>query len=219
MSRTNRTNAILMSLMLAFILTLGAGVVVGVAAGRHTPTANVPGQQILVTTRPAEPKAGGWLPDALGLNTEQREKLKAIWTGTVPAPSEKARRSQLIKERDEVLYNLLSDEQKQQYQKEMAEYSAKLADLNKEREKAIQDAVKRTKLILDDKQREKYEQILKDHPYQHGDHDRQPHGGQHEHNGPGRGGPRFMEPRTQPFRGGPATEELKEFGSSATRPG
>jgi hypothetical protein len=211
MSRTNRTNAILMSLMLAFILTLGAGVVVGVAAGRHTPT--VPGQQVPVTTRPAEPKTGGWLPDALGLNTEQREKLKAIWTATVPGPSEKARRSQLIKERDEVLYNLLTDEQKQQYQKEMAEYSAKLADLNKEREKAIQDAVKRTKLILDDKQREKYEQILKDHPYQHGDHDRQPHGGQREHNGPGRGG------RTQPFRGGPTTEELKEFGSPSTRPG
>ncbi len=47
MSRTKRTNAVLVSLMLAFVLTLGAGVVVGMAAGRHTPV----GQLTPVTTR------------------------------------------------------------------------------------------------------------------------------------------------------------------------
>jgi len=209
-----------MSLMLAFILTLGAGVVVGMAAGRHAPV--IEQTRTPATTHPAEPKSGG-LAETLGLNTEQREKLKGIWTGAMQGPSEKAKRSQLIKERDEALYNLLTDEQKQQYQKQMAAYSEKLADLNKEREKAIQDAVERTKLILNPQQREKYEQILKDHgPFLHGDHDRQQHrGGQPNHNGPGRGSPRFGEPRTQPLRGGPTTEELKdtkEFGS-ATRPG
>lgn len=209
----------LVSLMLAFVLTLGAGVVVGVAAGRHNPPSE---QQTPATTHPAEGRSGG-LPEALGLNTEQREKLKAIWTEATQGPSRKAnsaKRSQLMKERDEALYNLLTDEQKQQYQKELADYSAKLAELDKEREKAFQEAVDHTKLMLDDKQREKYEQFLKDH--QHGDHDRQSHGGQHGRNGPGRGGPRFMEPRTQPFRGGPTTEEskdLREIGGPSTRPG
>ena len=126
MSRNKRTNAVLLSLMIAFLLTLVAGVVVGMAAGRHTPAVE---KQVPITTRPAEPKGGAWLPDALGLNTDQREKLKAIWTETVQGPSQRAnsaKRSQLMKERDEVLYNLLTDEQKQQYQKQMSEYSTKI---------------------------------------------------------------------------------------------
>ena len=225
MTRAKRTNAVVMSLMLAFILTLGAGVVVGVAAGRHTPVS----EQTLATTRPSEPKKGGWLPEALGLNTEQREKLKAIWTETAQGPSQKSsakKRSELLKERDEALFNLLTDEQKQQYQKQMADYSAKLDELNKEREKAIQEAVERTKLMLDDKQREKYDQILKDHgPFphgDHGDHEHQPRGGPHGHSGPGHGPPHFGEPRTQPMRGGPANEDFrdnKDFGTATTRPG
>lgn len=73
------------------------------------------------------------------------------------------------------------------------------------------------KLILDEKQREKYEQYLKDHPYQHGDRDHQLHGGQRGRSGPGRGGPRFLEPRTQPLKGGPATEESKDNKEPAAR--
>jgi flagellar motility protein MotE (MotC chaperone) len=222
MNSSKRTNAVLMSLMLAFVLTLGAGVVVGMAAGRHKPVVETQAQ---TTTRPTEPK-GPWLPDALELNTDQREKLKGIWTETVQGPSQRAnssKRSQLLKERDEAFYNLLTDEQKQQYKKQMTEFSAKLAELEKEREKAIQEAVERTKLILDARQREKYDQILKEHgPFPHGDHDRQPHGGgQRGHNGPGHGSQRFGEPRTQPDRNGPTTEgfnEGKETLSPATRP-
>ena len=183
------------------------------AAGRHTPA--VPDQQV-PATRPVEVpnNKGAWLPDALGLNSEQREKLKAIWTETVRGPSQQAsalKRSQLLKERDDALYNLLSDDQKQQYQKVKADYSAKLADLNKEREKTIQDAVERTKLMLDDKQREKYEQILKERgPFPRGERDHPPHGGgPRGHNGPGHGPPHFGEPRTQPsLRGGPTTENF-----------
>jgi hypothetical protein len=222
MSRTKRSNAILMSLMLAFVLTLGAGVVVGMAAGRHTPGAALQ----VPTTHPAESRGGGWLPDTLGLNADQREKLKAIWTETVQGPSQHAaasKRSQLLKERDEALFNLLTDEQKVQYKQEMADYSAKLSELKKEREKAIQEAVERTELILNDKQREKYEQILKEHgPFPHGEHDRQAHGGPHGHNGPGHGPPHFNDPRTQPLRSGPTTEDfrdMKEPGSPTTRPG
>lgn len=129
---------------------LDAGVCIDAGRGRrgrygsrapYAGWATDPGDNALV-----EPKPGG-LPDFLGLNTQQREQLKVIWTETLQGPSRKAnsaKRSQLIKERDDALYNLLTDEQKQQYQKAMTDFKEKLAELDKEREKAFQDAVERT---------------------------------------------------------------------------
>ena len=196
-----RTSAVLASLMVAFILTLGAGMVVGVAAGRHATA-----ETTLPATRPAEHASPhqGWT-ETLGLTSQQRDRVRQIWTDAMEGPGQHANmetRMQLFKQRDAALYNLLTDDQKKQYEAIKADINAKLNDLNKEREKSIQEAVVQTKLVLNDQQREKYEQMLKEHggPFPpHGEHE---HGGPH---GPGHGsrhgGPSWFgdPPHTQPF--------------------
>lgn len=215
MSRTKRTKSLLLTVLGGFVVTLGAGMVVGMAAGWHeASTKTVPAP----TTQPTPPP--GRVPplsEALGLTKEQSEQMKDIWSG-MPAQFQKSneRRMALVKERDEALYDLLTDEQKARYQKLKADYSTKLnnlaAEQAKEREAAFQDAVERTKKILTEPQREKYEELLKKHgPAWH----RGEHGGHGEH-----GGPAPFQPRDfgngQPHPGGPRGD--RSPGWSGNRP-
>src|SRR3954471_4974795 len=146
------------TLVAAFVLALGGGVVLGLAAGRRPVPAAVPPP----ATQPGE---HSWLADQLNLTTDQREQMKDIWSSLLQGPAQANRdhRRQIEKERDEALVSLLTPEQRVEYDRRMAGYTAQLADLGKERDKLFRDAVEQTKLILNDSQRQRYEELLKTH--------------------------------------------------------
>ena len=106
---------------------------------------------------------GSLLERELSLTGEQREKLRVIWSET----TDNLRRQQrehseaLHKERDAAIASLFTPEQKAQYDEVMQEYARKSAVLAEERRKAFEDAVERTKVILTEPQRSKYEDMLK----------------------------------------------------------
>lgn len=156
---------------IAFVVTFLAGIAVGLAFKPMPPP-------------PASP--GSWLERELDLTKEQREQMKAIWTDVMRDSGRQQsmdRRRQYQKEREDAVRGLLPDDKLPMYEAILQDYTRKTTELNKEREKAFQEAVERTKKILNDEQRRKYEELMKNRF----DRDRHRPGGP---GGPGgRGGP------------------------------
>ena len=69
----------------------------------------------------------------------------------------------LQKERDEALVALLNDEQRVKFAKISQDYANRFNALTKKRDATFEEAVEKTKKILDTQQRAKYEEILKTH--------------------------------------------------------
>ena len=69
----------------------------------------------------------------------------------------------LQKERDEALVALLSDEQRVRFAKISQDYANRFNELTKRRDRTFEEAVEKTKQMLDPRQRTKYEEILKAH--------------------------------------------------------
>jgi hypothetical protein len=157
-----------LTLLTAFVLALGAGLVVGMAAAKR-------GAAALLTT-PAQQPPRPKLAVDLNLNPQQQEQMKAIWSGVMQGVND--RRKSLDKDRDDAINRLFTTEQKAEYDRIQADYASKSADLKKDRQRRIDDAVEQTKKILNDVQRQKYEQMMKDR----GGH------GRHGFGGPGRNG-------------------------------
>lgn len=118
------------------------------------------------------PRAGGgpersFLAEELKLTPSQREQMRAIWQevgrGRDGSGHREAMR-QLQKDREEAVVALLSTEQKGAYEKIQDNFQRQTAELNKDREAAVKQAVEKTKAILDEKQKIKYEEILKRGP-------------------------------------------------------
>jgi len=113
----------------------------------------------------ARPAAHLSLSDELGLTAQQREQMKEIWSKVVERDgtggSAGDRRAALRKDRDEAIAKLIPEDQKAAFEKIQQDYTTALDALNKERSKVYQDAVERTKQILDAAQRVKYDEVLK----------------------------------------------------------
>jgi hypothetical protein len=189
-------------LIAAFILALGAGMVVGMVAARTAPPAN----------------RRSWLADELSLSPDQQDKMKTIWSEVMDNAGRRNedRRRALQKEREDRVLSLLTDAQKVEYKKLIDEFAAKRAELDKEREKSFKEAVERTKQILSAPQRARYEEILKHGPPGPGPgpgpgHGRGP-GHEHGHRPPG--GP--PGPHAGPPPGGP--DLFLDGGPPPTRP-
>jgi Spy/CpxP family protein refolding chaperone len=141
-------------LIIAFVVTLAAGVVVGFTI-RSLPH------------RPPMPFAGGppphnHFPD-LKLSAEQKAKMDEIWSAVMRDSREiqSKQRQAFQKQREEAVRAILTEEQKVKYDEVLKDYASKMAELGKAREKAFQEAVEKTKLILNAEQRKKYEEWLK----------------------------------------------------------
>jgi Spy/CpxP family protein refolding chaperone len=137
------------ALLLMFVLTLAAGVVVG----------------RLTSARPAThpPVAGGSpLADELQLTPEQSAQMRPIWEAAREAARNNARDAQDVqRHHEEQLAALLTPEQRQQYGRLSDENHKKIADLDAKRREAFAKAVARTREILRPDQWTAYEQILK----------------------------------------------------------
>jgi len=151
-------------LIVVAALAMSAGVVAGLLASRLPSAA---GPQSPATSNPTVPPPASFertLADELALRENQREQMREIWEGvrgTVHATFDDAQNLQ--KERDEALVALLNDEQRVKFAKISQDYANRFNALTKKRDATFEDAVAKTKNILDPEQRAKYEEILRTH--------------------------------------------------------
>ncbi len=108
------------------------------------------------------PDRESWLTRELGLTQEQQEKMKEIWStaGMEGVRQWREKRIALGRERDEAMQGLLSEEQKAQYQAIVKSYEEKVAALEKEAAESFEAMVAKTKEILTDEQKAKYDAFL-----------------------------------------------------------
>jgi Spy/CpxP family protein refolding chaperone len=146
------------TLVIAFVLALGAGVVLGFAAARRVDTPPP------VDAKPAEGRRPSWLKEQLKLSDQQSEQIRAIWQQVMSEQGRvnTERRRALERERDAALLGLLTSEQREEYDRLMKDYAARLADLRKEFDALHQQAVERTRQVLTAEQRARYEELLKE---------------------------------------------------------
>jgi Spy/CpxP family protein refolding chaperone len=146
------------TLFVAFVLALSAGAVLGFAAARRVDP------PVRAAEKPAESNRSSWLSDQLQLTPAQSEQIRAIWQQAMSEQgrANSERRRALEKERDGALLGLLTPEQREEHDRLMKEYEARLAELGRERDRLRQDAIERTKQVLGTEQRAKYEELLKE---------------------------------------------------------
>lgn len=151
-------------LIVVAALAMSAGVVAGLLASRLPSAA---GQQPAATNpvQTAPPAAfERTLADELQLRPAQREQMREIWEGVRGTVHDTFTDAQnLQKERDEALVALLNDEQRVKFAKISKDYADRFEALTKKRDRTFEEAVEKTKQILDEPQREKYDEILKTH--------------------------------------------------------
>jgi hypothetical protein len=144
-------------------LALGAGLAVGTLSKRVIGPSAVDLSSGGGSTEvlPASSTGGSTLSQELGLSTDQRNQMQQIWEGvqtTAHDCQEKAQKLQ--KQRDDAVFDMLSDEQKAKYTQLTTECFGKIGLLNSQREAAFNKAVEQTKSILNDTQKKVYEQLI-----------------------------------------------------------
>ncbi len=160
--RKSRVEVLLIGLT---ALALCAGVVAGIVyarlpAGSIVKTDNSPPPPMLPPDGPGERS----LADELQLTPEQRVQMRGIWEGVRDKVHRAFDEAQdLQRQRDERIAAMLNDEQKARFQKLSQEFADRYDQLAKERNEAFDSAVDKTKKLLNEEQRKKYEQILKTH--------------------------------------------------------
>jgi Spy/CpxP family protein refolding chaperone len=201
------------TLLFAFILALSAGVVLGFAAARRV---DPPGP---TATKPAESRRDSWLSDQLKLSPEQGDQIREIWQKAMSEQgrANSERRRALEKERDAAVLALFTTEQRDEHDRLMAQYDARIAELGRERDRLRQEAIEKTKQVLTEGQRKKYEELLTERERDRerdrdGDRDRER---DRERDRVGRGHRRGGSPATLPAF--PATRP--SFGAPAGNPG
>ncbi len=143
-----------MVVIVGFIVAFSAGLMSGIAWKGH------PG---------AKPHGGpesreSWIADQLKLSPEQQKQMKEIWSEGGGRRESWDKRNQLRKERDEALAALVRPEDKPAYDKIVADSKQKQDALEAEGKKAFQQAVDKTKAILNAEQLKKYEEVLSNGP-------------------------------------------------------
>jgi len=136
-------------LVLAFILVFGAGAVIGMVQQQHHFGHD-------------GPHGPGHLADQLGLTSDQQEQMKQIWSAVDASRHDTwEKRRELQKQRDQEIQSLLSTDQKTRFETIAQQYQKSMAELNLEHDTLVQNAVEKTKSILNDAQRLKYDEIRK----------------------------------------------------------
>ena len=135
------------------VLVLCAGVVLGRLSAR------------LAVETPPSPQGHppSWLQDQLGLSTDQRQQMDAIWAEVKQQmATDRDRRREFDHERDEAIQNLLSDQQKLVYQEIYNEYHTKRQQMENARDALIKNAEERSRQLLNDSQKVRWDQLSKD---------------------------------------------------------
>jgi Spy/CpxP family protein refolding chaperone len=142
-------------LVIGFLVAFGAGLAVGWQFRGQAAMASPS------TTRPAQ--RSGYLEAELGLNEQQREQMKKIWSETAHRGGREhdEKRRALRKERDDAIAALIRPGDKDKFDQILKTYGDRNAAVEREMRESFQKAVAATKDILSPEQRKKYEEILK----------------------------------------------------------
>jgi len=103
------------------------------------------------------------LATELGLNNQQCQQIRGIWEPVRQSAKDSyddARR--LERQRDDSVKALLTKEQQEQYNRIHQDYNAGVLSLQAKRNAQFREAIERTKQLLTEPQRQKYEQLIKD---------------------------------------------------------
>jgi len=100
----------------------------------------------------------------LDLTSEQRDQLRDIWSEAIRTARrlQREQRQRLQEERDGAIEQLLTEDQKAGFNKIKNEYAQKIDDLAQARDSLLYEAVEKTKRILSETQRKKYEELVKE---------------------------------------------------------
>ena len=152
-----KTTRLMTLFVIAFVLALGAGLSGGLLLARLPAAAGGNGDgEPVVSNGPAS------LADVLHLSPDQRDRMRTIWEGTrASAQGYFDEGQRLQRDRDDALVALLTDAQKEQYEKITRDYADRFAAVTRKREQAFREAVERTRAILTDAQRRQYDQLLR----------------------------------------------------------
>jgi Spy/CpxP family protein refolding chaperone len=151
--RRPRTETLLIAIG---VLLLTAGVVAGMLVTRLPPGTRV------VPAEPAVVIGGSPLMEQLQLTAAQREQMRVIWEAVrADVESSYQEAQSLQKQREEALVALLDDAKKAEFQRTSQAYADKYDSLMARRDRSFEAAVARTRGLLNEMQRQKYEAILK----------------------------------------------------------
>ena len=148
-------------LIATFVLVMSAGVVVG-RLWTRLPAVSV-----------GHDRSPSWLADQMNLSTEQRQQMDAIWSDTkqkIHATFD--HQHELDHQRDAAVVALLTPQQKAAYDKIQADHTAGRAELDKQRDALVHDANDRSKALLSDEQKTRWDTLSKEMPvpWKHGLH-------------------------------------------------
>lgn len=147
-------------LIVVAVLALSAGVVAGLLAAR-IPAANGSPPALAIPGPGAMERSLG---EELGLSPDQREKMREIWEGVHGQVQQTFEHAQALeKQRDEALVAMLNDEQKAKFQSISKSFADRYDELSRQRNEIFEKAVAQTDKLLDEKQKQKYHDILKTH--------------------------------------------------------
>jgi hypothetical protein len=101
--------------------------------------------------------------DQLGLSSDQQKQMDVIWSDT-RAQMQKMfdHHHEMEKERDQQITALLNPSQRAAYDKINQEFRQEREDADKERDSLLADANARSRALLDDSQKEKWDILSKD---------------------------------------------------------
>lgn len=151
--------------VIGFAVAFFAGLIVGIRGGERAASRDVTQS----TTQPASQERGGrsdpgsYLVQQLGLTPEQQQQMREIWSETAGRRGRQAseQRRRLREERDAAIVALIRPEDTPAYEAILKDYEDKRTALENEWRNAYQEAVEKTKAMLNPEQRAKYEQMLK----------------------------------------------------------
>lgn len=153
--------------LLGFIVAFGAG---WVSSGAwRLPHPGGPGER-----GPKDNNRGGWLAQQLELTPEQQKQLDQIWSevGGRGRREDPSKRSELRKERDAKILSLIHPEDRAAYDKAIKDYNDKNEGIEQEWKKTFQRAVEKTREMLTQTQREKYDKMMSRQNWDGGPRDR-----------------------------------------------
>jgi hypothetical protein len=144
---TRKTTALI---AVVFVTSLVAGGAAGTLATRY-----------LAPAKPVVVRGDLPLSEELHLTSAQREEIRQIWESVRSVTDKSYNDGQMLDHlRDDQILKLLNDDQKKEFYRINQDYQERFTAMTARRELAFKDAVEKTKQLLNDEQRRRYEQIL-----------------------------------------------------------
>lgn len=147
----NKTKAIM---FVAFVLAMGAGVAVGMLGARSLPSSAKPEE------RQGDP--GSWLVKELQLTPDQADKMRAIWNDLLrtKGPQYGEEFKALQQQRESAVTAIMTASQQEQCKKVDEDFAQKARDVWKRMEQDFSAAAERTRQLLNESQRPKYDALI-----------------------------------------------------------